>query len=146
VPVLTPRRAPAGLPSFPSQQPYCGGYHVASQAQKPYRYAPCSDVHSQPQKPRHHVTTSPRTDVYHDSLPIRHRHAGGVDLGLRSQWAAAPPLPDGTPQVAEFDTYTDGLEAIADWLQQRGITTFALEATGVSWEPCSPSCQNAAST
>jgi transposase len=73
--------------------------------------------------------------VYHDSLPIRHRHAGGVDLGLRSHWAAAPPLPDGTPQVAEFDTYTDSLEALADWLRQRGVTTVALEATGVYWEP-----------
>ena len=73
--------------------------------------------------------------VYHDSLPLRHRHAGGVDLGLRSHWAAAPPLPDGTPQVAEFDTYTDSLEALADWLRQRGVTTVALEATGVYWEP-----------
>jgi transposase len=85
--------------------------------------------------PKNHATTSARTDDYHDSLPIRHRHAGGVDLGLRSHWAAAPPLPDGTPQVAEFDTYTDGLEALADWLQQRGVTTVALEATGVYWEP-----------
>lgn len=73
--------------------------------------------------------------VYQDSLPIRHRHAGGVDLGLRSHWAAAPPLPDGTPQVQEFDTFTDSLEALVDWLQQRGVTTVALEATGVYWEP-----------
>jgi transposase len=73
--------------------------------------------------------------VYHESLPIRHRHAGGVDLGLRTHWAAAPPLPDGTPQVQEFDTYTDGLEALADWLKQHGVTTVALEATGVYWEP-----------
>ena len=75
------------------------------------------------------------TVVYHDSLPLRCRHAGGVDLGLRSHWAAAPPLPDGTPQVAEFDTFTDSLEALADWLQQHGVTTVALEATGVYWEP-----------
>jgi transposase len=73
--------------------------------------------------------------LYDDSLPIRHRHAGGVDLGLRTHWAAAPPLPDGTPQVQEFDTFTDSLEALADWLQQRGVTTVALEATGVYWEP-----------
>jgi transposase len=44
-------------------------------------------------------------------------------------------LPDGTPQVQEFDTFTDSLEALADWLQQRGVTTVALEATGVYWEP-----------
>ena len=81
------------------------------------------------------ATEPERPDGYHDSLPIHHRHAGGVDLGLRSHWAAAPPLPDGTPQVQEFDTSTDGLEALADWLRQRGVTTVALEATGVYWEP-----------
>jgi transposase len=78
---------------------------------------------------------APTEVVYHDSLPVRHRHAGGVDLGLRTHWAAAPPLPDGAPQVAEFDTYTDGLEALADWLRRHGVTTVALEATGVYWEP-----------
>jgi len=88
-----------------------------------------------PSVPESRAAPDPSRDAYHDSLPIRHRHAGGVDLGLRSHWAAAPPLPDGTPQVAEFDTYTDGLEALADWLQRRGVTTVALEATGVYWEP-----------
>jgi transposase len=68
-------------------------------------------------------------------MPVRHRHAAGVDLGLRSHWAAAPPPADGTPDVEEFDTYTDGLEALADWLAARGITTVAMEATGIYWEP-----------
>jgi transposase len=81
------------------------------------------------------ATEQPPSDGYHDSLPIRHRHAAGIDLGLRSHWVAAGPLPDGTLQVAEFGTYTDSLEAIADWLQQHGITTVAMEATGVYWEP-----------
>jgi len=77
----------------------------------------------------------PEPILYDDSLPIRQRHAGGVDLGLRSHWVAAPPLADGTPQVAEFDTFTDSLEALADWCQQHSVTTVALEATGVYWEP-----------
>src|SRR5262249_25169055 len=79
--------------------------------------------------------TAARPDVYHDALPIRHRHAGGVALGLRSHWVAAPPLPDGTPQVAEFDTYTDSLEALADWRAQRGVTPAPLEATGAYGDP-----------
>ena len=77
---------------------------------------------------------TPDEVVYHESLPIRNRHAGGVDLGLRSHGVAAPPLPDDTPQVAEFDTSTDSLEALADWLQAHGVTTVALEAAGVYGE------------
>jgi hypothetical protein len=37
--------------------------------------------------------------------------------------------------VAAFDTDTDGLEAKAAWLAARGVTTVALAATGVYWEP-----------
>ncbi len=92
-------------------------------------------MRAHPVSPQDRAARPADLDVYHDSLPVRHRHAGGVDLGLRTHWAAAPPLPDGTPQVAEFDTYTDGLEALADWLAQHGVTTVALEATGVYWEP-----------
>jgi transposase len=89
-----------------------------------------------PTAPKHQdAEPAPAHVVYQDSLPLRHRHAGGVDLGLLSHWTAAPPLPDGTPQVQEFDTFTDGLEAIADWFAQHGVTTVALEATGVLWEP-----------
>ena len=83
--------------------------------------------------PDHPIAASTRTDVYDDSLPIRRRHAGGVDLGPRSHWVAAPPRADGAPQTAEFDTYN--LEAPADWPRQHGVTTVALEATGVYWGP-----------
>lgn len=106
---------------------------MARRKHKPRTATPPVPPPSAPPAPR--AAEPARVAAYHDSLPLRHRHAGGVDLGLRSHWAAAPPLPDGTPQVAEFDTYTDGLEALADWLQQHGVTTVALEATGVYWEP-----------
>jgi transposase len=87
-----------------------------------------------PATPDNRAAQTADTVVYDGSLPIRHRHAGGVDLGLRAHWVAAPPLADGTPQVQEFDTFTDSLEAIADWFTQRGVTTVAMEATGVYWE------------
>ena len=72
-----------------------------------------------------------RPDGYHDSLPVRHRHAAGIDIGSRSHWVAAAPHADGSPDVAEFDTCTEGLLALVDWLRQRGITTVAMEATGI---------------
>ncbi len=46
-----------------------------------------ADNHANPSTPTV-VNPSTPTVVYHDSLPLRHRHAGGVDLGLRSHWVA----------------------------------------------------------
>jgi transposase len=128
MPFLTPRRASAGLPPFPSLVLIL----EAVMSRRKSNHAPAAPSTAT----RGGRTAGPaRPDGYHDSLPVRNRAAAGIDLGLRSHWAAAPPRPDGTPDVAEFDTYTDGLEALADWLQQRGVTTVALEATGVYWEP-----------
>jgi transposase len=73
-------------------------------------------------------------DHYDDSLPVRHRHAAGIDVGSRTHWVAALGS-DGAIEVAEFDAYTDGLLALADWLRQRQVTTVALEATGIYGDP-----------
>ena len=78
--------------------------------------------------------TSPAPDGYRDSLPVRHRHAAGIDVGSRTHWAAAPAA-DGTLDVAEFETYTDSLRALAAWLRDRGVTTVAMEATGIYGDP-----------
>jgi transposase len=78
--------------------------------------------------------TTPLPDCYRDSLPVRHRHAAGVDVGSRSHWVAAPG-PDGAIDVAEFDTYTDGLLALVAWLRAHAVTTVALEATGIYGDP-----------
>jgi transposase len=79
-------------------------------------------------------TNAPVPDSYRDSLPVRHRHAAGIDVGSRSHWVAAPGA-DGAIDVVEFDTYTDGLQAIVAWLRARGVTTVALEATGIYGDP-----------
>jgi transposase len=43
---------------------------------------------------------------------------------------------DGTgPAVRKFGTFTADLHAIADWLLERGVSTVALESTGVYWIP-----------
>jgi transposase len=39
------------------------------------------------------------------------------------------------PQLARFGTMTDDLVALAGWLVERGITTVAMESTGVYWQP-----------
>ena len=68
------------------------------------------------------------------SLPVLHPHAAGIDLGAREIYVAVPP--DHAPRpVRAFATFTDDLLALRDWLKACGITTVAMESTGVYWIP-----------
>ena len=49
-------------------------------------------------------------------------------------YVAIPPDLDPEP-VRVFPTFTADLEALADWLVDRGVTTVAMESTGVYWIP-----------
>jgi len=65
-----------------------------------------------------------------------HPRAAGIDVGNESHWVAVPPdSPDGDPVVREFGTFTVDLQAVADWLIECGVSTVALESTGVYWIP-----------
>lgn len=76
----------------------------------------------------------------HSGLPAQLRHvnldAAGIDIGAESHWVAVPEGrdPDGR-SVREFGSFTADLHALADWLIQCGITTVAMESTGVYWIP-----------
>src|SRR6266849_3949751 len=61
-------------------------------------------------------------------------HAAGIDIGAEAHWVAVPPSDDLQP-VRCFGACTADLEALADWLATCGITTIALESTGVYWIP-----------
>ncbi|MCC7359296.1 MAG: IS110 family transposase [Anaerolineales bacterium] len=67
-------------------------------------------------------------------LGIVHPHAAGLDIGQAEIWAAVP-AGGQLPAVRAFGTFTPDLQALADWLVQGGITTVALESTGVYWIP-----------
>ena len=61
-------------------------------------------------------------------------HAAGIDVGSERHLVAVPP--DNTEQcVREFGTFTPDLEALAQWLGECGVTSVALESTGVYWIP-----------
>ncbi len=72
------------------------------------------------------------------SLPKQLQHinlnAAGIDIGSEHHMVA---VPEGRAEVAvrEFSTFTAELNALADWLQQCGVTTVAMESTGVYWIP-----------
>jgi transposase len=66
--------------------------------------------------------------------PIHYQHAAGIDVGARQIYVGVPPGSDPRP-VRSFDTFTEDLLALRDWLIECGVTTVALESTGVYWIP-----------
>lgn len=67
-------------------------------------------------------------------LPIVHQHAAGIDIGSRFHVAAVSPESCDEP-VQSFQAFTADLERMADWLVRLGVTTVAMESTGVYWVP-----------
>lgn len=61
-------------------------------------------------------------------------NAAGIDCGAREHYVAVPPDRDPCP-VRAFKTFTADLHRLADWLIACGVTTVAMEATGVYWIP-----------
>jgi len=67
-------------------------------------------------------------------LPIVNACAAGIDIGSRIQVAAVPPELSDEP-VQTFQSFTGDIERMADWLVSVGVTTVAMESTGVYWVP-----------
>lgn len=65
-------------------------------------------------------------------LTVVHPKAAGIDVGNEEHYVAIPPSFDPEP-VRKFGCFTRDLIALADWLQERGIETVALQSTGVYW-------------
>jgi DNA-binding NarL/FixJ family response regulator len=61
-------------------------------------------------------------------------NAAGIDVGSTEMFVAVPVDRDPQP-VRRFTTFTRDLVALADWLKQCGITSVAMESTGVFWIP-----------
>lgn len=66
-------------------------------------------------------------------LPVQNLHAAGIDVGSTEHYVCVGADPDN--DVRCFGTFTVELQALADWLQERGVTTVALESTEVYWIP-----------
>lgn len=68
------------------------------------------------------------------SLRVCNPDAAGIDIGANEHWVAVPS--DREEQaVRSFGTFTSDLNRLADWLQQCGVRTVAMESTGVYWIP-----------
>ena len=69
-----------------------------------------------------------------EGLERVNEHAAGIDVGSDRHYVAVPSGSDEHP-VREFGVFTRDLNAIADWLKKCGVTSVAMESTGVYWVP-----------
>lgn len=66
----------------------------------------------------------------HVQMQVVNPNAAGIDIGSEVHYVAGPP--DRNPEpVRSFKCFTVDLNALADWLEQCGIETVAMESTGV---------------
>src|SRR3989442_1952093 len=63
-----------------------------------------------------------------------HPNAAGLDVGATFHVVAVPGERDRQP-VRSFRSFTGELHQMADWIKQVGVTTVAMESTGVYWIP-----------
>ena len=61
-------------------------------------------------------------------------NAAGIDCGSEEHYVAVPADRDAAP-VRAFKTFTTELHRLAYWLTACGVTTVAMESTGVYWIP-----------
>jgi transposase len=75
-----------------------------------------------------------RKGMSFEDKPIVEPNAAGIDVGARQMFVAVPPDREGD-SVRVFDTFSEDLEKLAGWLKDCGVTTVAMESTGVYWIP-----------
>ena len=70
-----------------------------------------------------------------DGLERINHHAAGIDVGGAQNYVCVPAnsVPAGQPTVRAFGVFTSELDATVAWLKECGITTVAMEATGIYW-------------
>ncbi len=69
-----------------------------------------------------------------DALSMINPGAATIDIGSTMHMAAVNPNADSDP-VRSFGTFTGDLHAMARWFKACGVTSVAMESTGVYWIP-----------
>jgi len=67
-------------------------------------------------------------------LTVMYPNAAGIDVGSKSHYVAVPP-DRCEHSVREFESFTEDLMQLGDWLASCGIDTVVMESTGVYWIP-----------
>jgi transposase len=69
-----------------------------------------------------------------NALEVVHPHAAGIDIGSREHYVAVGP-DAASSSVRTFGCATVDLFEMGRWLKECGVTTVAMESTGVYWVP-----------
>ncbi|HEV7390162.1 MAG TPA: IS110 family transposase [Burkholderiales bacterium] len=67
-------------------------------------------------------------------LAVMFPNAAGIDIGSAKHYVAVPPERC-ERSVREFESFTEDLLALAQWLASCGVDTVVMESTGVYWIP-----------
>ena len=65
---------------------------------------------------------------------VVHPHAAGIDVGATFHVVAVSPECDPN-HVRRFESFTTDLHRLSKWLRDMGVTSVAMESTGVYWIP-----------
>lgn len=69
------------------------------------------------------------------SMPVINPHAAGIDIGASEHYVCVPAdaVPTGQSAVRRFGAFTQDLDQLVEWLRSCGVTSAAMESTGVYW-------------
>ena len=77
------------------------------------------------------------------ALPVVNTHAAGIDIGSREHWVA---VDQNKENVRSFGIYTQDHQQLIDHLREHGITSVAMESTGIYWQTLFNALQKAGFT
>ena len=61
-------------------------------------------------------------------MDVVHRRAAGIDIGSQELYVSI-----GSNEVKSFGTFTEDLKELGQYIVNSGVSTVAMEATGVYW-------------
>ena len=69
------------------------------------------------------------------SMPVINPHAAGIDIGASEHYVCVPAdsVPQGQSPVRRFGAFTQDLDQLVELLRSCGVTTAAMESTGIYW-------------
>ncbi|MBI3493675.1 MAG: IS110 family transposase [Acidobacteria bacterium] len=72
-------------------------------------------------------------DAGMEGFPVLRATVAGIDVGSEQHWVCAPAQTGAGREVAVFAATTPGVTHLVSWVKDRGVTSIALESTGVYW-------------